>query len=460
MFVEGNAAREGLNGILPEIFPQQSVRHLSGDGLKQQLRALALRQECFVAASVIDWSVFLTDLELMTLMYDLLRTDAQLSLVMPVYEDSQHYRHAGAHGCIRGNLHHLLQAAGFVLKECEMLRLPDCPDDAPLPWELWRLQKQQHQRWRVADAGLSAAGQVEELFEQVFALPMKRMLRQWKYGDGRGQGVVVYQGQEIIGHYGGLRRDVLLHGQPETVMFMADVMVHLEGRRTLTRKGPFFLMASIAIEQFMQKASFSAGFPNNRAMRLGEKLGLYDKVGRMAAIYWTAKNRLPNLNERVRTLDFPVGAELIDRAWQVMRQGLKDYVAGVRNYEYVRHRYLTHPEKQYQLFAVTRRFSGRLLGVFVIGDCGNGVFELLDLIGDMAYFPVMVAQACRVTARLGGGELFCWVCDHMVPLLNAHNQGRVDMLDVDIPVNTVARALDKALVQDQWWLMGGDTDDH
>ncbi len=82
-------------------------------------------------------------------------------------------------------------------------------------------------------------------------------------------------------------RAIQLFGSPARAVQIGDVMVHPKQRGILTRKGPFFQAAANFLEHFVGQGKdfpIAFGFPSERAYRLAEHLGLYEKVGELMRV--------------------------------------------------------------------------------------------------------------------------------------------------------------------------------
>lgn len=346
-----------------------------------------------------------------------------------------------------------LERCGFDLRERSPAQggsqggqAPECLGFAP-----------SSRRWRVSDARYADPAAMQRLFAAVFHHDISPEVWDWKYAEERGCGVIARTGDEIVAHYGCLRRRIRLRGTPAVALQVCDVMVSTPERGTLSRKGPFFMTAATAAEEFLLRHDVGFGFPNQRAMTVAERLGLYRMVDQLVSIHWSPGVQRPLMASRVRPLMLPRDEHIVEALWQAMAVDAGDYVIGVRDAEWVAQRYLTHPRGHYLAFLVRRRWSGEALGVVVLRPAEEGRCELLDVIGPFAAFPHLVAQARRICARLGGRELFCWISGHLAPLL-AVSGGEVRPLDVCIPTSIWGAGPPVESLQNRWWLMGGDTD--
>jgi SAM-dependent methyltransferase len=344
---------------------------------------------------------------------------------------------------------------------------------------LLRLRRVCRPRWQPGRIAGDGIAQMRALFADVFGHAMSPAHWQWKYGDGRGLGVGIWQttandGQPmaeppLVAHYGGLVRDILYFGRPAQALQCGDVMVATGGRGTLSRRGPVFLSAATCLEHeigYGTRHLVGFGFPNVRAYRLPERLGLYAEVGRMVELVWPALAVRPALRlsvRRLNPLDMDADARM-NACWAAMQPGLGDSMVGVRDSRYLRHRYCSHPDKSYQLHLVQHRFGGAPLGLLVlrvVDDEGKGRrCELLDLIGAVERMPLLIHHARRVAAGLGCAQVFAWATENMLPRLALPADTQVNDLNIRIPGNawTAGSAID--VQRGKWWLTGGDTDFH
>jgi SAM-dependent methyltransferase len=331
-------------------------------------------------------------------------------------------------------------------------------------YALLRMQRERRPRWRVGRIDGTNAAEMRALFAAVFGHDMSAAHWQWKYGNGGGKAIGVWEGQDLVAHYGGVSRDIVYFGTPQRAAQSADVMVAPRGRGSLARRGPLFLAAATYLERalgFGNPHLLGFGFPSVQAWRAPELLGLYGgPVGRMLELAWQARRERPSLLTMLRPLDLTQSAHRndADACWAALRDDLRGMIAGVRDAATLEHRFLRHPEKRYALYVVRRRFTGAALGVVVLGMQRDGRCELLDAIGALGTLPLLLHHARRGAAQMGATELFCWVTANIA----AHfgNGAAVRDPGVNVPANIWTAAPPPELLKDKWWLTGGDTDFH
>jgi len=317
-------------------------------------------------------------------------------------------------------------------------------------------------RWRI---DLLQEGEIEgfaALFKDAFNTDISLPLWRWKYAEGRGHGVIARRGERIIAHYGCTRRRILWRDRPASALQMCDVMVDPRERGVMTKQGAMFLTTATMLELYLglQPADLPFGFPSGRHERLGERLGLYAEVGRIAEVTWPVADTRPRLQTRARDLnpEAPETAALVERLWSAMRRDLGEAIVVVRDWDYLRYRYVEHPAHHYRLVLVSARLSGRPLGLLVLRELEDRV-EWLDVVGPLKSLPLCIEQARRLAGLWGANSLFCWITRQHLDRF-ATPEATISDPDVSIPTNAWVEGPPVEQLKDRWWLMSGDTEFH
>ena len=329
----------------------------------------------------------------------------------------------------------------------------------PAPVGMVRFVKRGGLRWTLNVTREQDTPSALALFRKVFGYDMTPALWHWKYGEGRGCGTMARRGDVLVAHYGGIARRIMFFGTPEVTFQISDVMVDSEDRAVLTKTGAFFLTAAAFPEVCRASPLAGFGFPNLRHMRVAERTGLYSEVGRMVEIRWTPSADQPQLGSRVRLLPTCLGPgerNLIDGLWKAMSYDLKDAIVGVRDAQYIQHRYLDHPHHRYDILVVTNRWTRAACGVIVLRRHEDKC-EIVDMIGPLKNVAKLVDQARRMTSRWGMAEVYGWVT-HQHALLFSRTGAKVYPLDIYIPASIRVTGPPIESIKDKWWLMSGDTD--
>ncbi|MDD2759414.1 MAG: GNAT family N-acetyltransferase [Methylomonas sp.] len=297
-----------------------------------------------------------------------------------------------------------------------------------------------------------------DLFRATFGHEMSAELWRWKYRNYYPQGTLLRWQGSPVAFYGGMPRNVQLFGTPATAVQIGDVMVHPKVRSTLARKGPFFRVAANFLERFVghgKEFPIAFGFPSARAFRLGEHLGLYEKVGEIMRVSWPALHARPSVKVSLRRLSLDQG-EIVDRLWQEMAEALPDQIVGVRDWAYLQYRYLKHPTQSYQLYLAATRWGGVPLGVLVVRVHDDAV-ELLDIVSAPKHIHILVHYLRKLAWNLEKPSTYAWITEQHASLL-AGGDGDISPTGITIPHNHWTPGISASELKNRWWLMGGDTD--
>lgn len=302
---------------------------------------------------------------------------------------------------------------------------------------------------------------VNQLFSTVFGQTITPEFWRWKYGNGRGDAVGLWQDGQLIAHYGGMLRHIYCDGVMETASQSCDVMVAPSARGGLSRKGPLLLTSATYLEQFVgygRPCLLAYGFPNDRAYRLPYKLGLYSQpVTQVNELSWKASTSPYRLwGTRPLDMENPEHATIVDNLWETMLQEMGSLAIGIRNAAYWTHRYQHHPLHTYRLLLVRHRFWHTPLAALVVKhDVGR--LELLDWVGPIKHSARIIAAGCQCAAESGAGELYLWGSTPVADSLSV-TCPQIKDLNVQVPTNAWTDGPPISVLEGRLWLTGGDTD--
>lgn len=327
---------------------------------------------------------------------------------------------------------------------------------------LLHFRKKARPKWRLRLLEQNQASEMLALFMKTFHHPMTPATWQWKYGSETNREIGIWRDHQLIAHYGGISRDILLFGHPQVAAQIGDVMVDISERGILTRQGPFFLMAATFLERFIGYGKpylIGFGFPNERAMKVAERLGLYAEVGRMTEFTWQPLPILPRWGTRLRLVennDNSWAVKAVDNCWQQMASDLQGAIVGVRNWHYVKRRYLDHPSQQYQVIVAKSRFGEKINGTLVIRHDADSC-EIVDIIASLEEIPLLITHARRLAGIAKRGRVFCRITENFAAPF-AIAKGDRQPLNIRIPANAWSDGPKPETLKNRWWLMSGDMD--
>lgn len=307
---------------------------------------------------------------------------------------------------------------------------------------------------------------MRELFRRIFGHEMSREHWQWKYGQGRGVGVGLVREGRVVAHFAGLSRRVLRTGEPELAWQIGDVMVAPDANRALVRGGPLLKVSATFIETEVgwgRRHRFGFGFPNERAFKVAERLGLYTAVDSIVRISWPAR-AAPEVMQACRWLGADgrldsADADAVDACWAAMTPAFADAVLGVRDAAWLAYRYLERPHIAYRLALVHERPGGAPLGVIAMREHESHL-DLLDVIGAPVAFGALV-DAARATAHAAGkSSVELWMTRSQLHRWAGAdlNAAAVHDTGITVPANVHTPGIAAEDLRGRWFLTAGDAD--
>lgn len=313
-------------------------------------------------------------------------------------------------------------------------------------------------RWLVEDAREDHVPRIRELFEAVFKHEMSAAHWEWKYGDGRGAGVIVREGEEIVSYFGGMERRIIFKGEPAIAFQSGDSMVAEKHRGTLSKKGPFFLSVAAFQDRYLgygRPYLISYGFPNERAMRLAEHLGMYVEIGTLVDVSWKAKITREFDSEEF-DFESPRHQQVLAQLWTAMAAQFSDRAIGVRDLNYLRHRYHEHPALSYRLHLVSRASDEEIVGLLVTRPV-NEKLMLVDIVSTRDNVRNLISFGQQLASDLHCSEMFGWLTQVDCPLL-AETGVSIGDTPLRLPFGVYREGLNPEEIRDKWFFMCGDSD--
>jgi hypothetical protein len=311
-------------------------------------------------------------------------------------------------------------------------------------------------RWTLHRAFSEQDEEVLALFEQVFGHAMPLAQWRWKYAQAPMRGLMLRRGGALVGFYGAMPRKMASAGALVNTVQNGDVMV-LPGESVLGRHGAMQRLVTAYVGEFVgpgKDYEFAYGFPNERAFRLGVKLGIYIEAAHLWTATWApAQQTLPWWLREEEMSARELGA--IERLWAGMRKDWADFHIPVRDAAYWQSRFLSHPTNQYRLVLLKRRWTGQPVCALVLRR-HPGHVEWLDFVGSASAVPLAVAAGRRMAARCGNQPL---IASFSQPLASrfAAEAATCQPSPVHVPVDARPSDDHRSYVG-RLWLMGGDTD--
>ena len=303
--------------------------------------------------------------------------------------------------------------------------------------------------------------QIKPLFETVFGVPFSLELMRWKYADGRGASWTAWDGGGGPAvHCGLMYRQVIFRGRRVRGAQLVDLMARPKSQGLSRESSPFAVLMHHLLDNLPcpdHPDGFAFGFPSDRAMRLGERLGVYRSVDHILELSLLPARR--RFAPRFRPY-LPASASdraLLERCWQAMARDLGDFAVGVRDPAYIAWRYFAHPQKKYTVLVLRSYFLGKVLGLAVVGPGSDGHYELLDVICALDSVPEILAGVQGWLASVGGNSLSFLLTRHFARQLEPFASG---CSETQFRIMANPKMNERLLLDldHRWWMTGGDTD--
>ena len=308
----------------------------------------------------------------------------------------------------------------------------------------------------------------ELLFRHCFGHEPTPGLWDFKFNNKSGYSLGLFEQTEfgktskLIAHYGAVKRKINYFGEPKLALQIGDVMVDAMGIKSLTRKGPFFSLVSIFLEQHIgygREALLGFGFPNQKHMKIATLLGLYSEVESINEISWASQRlKLPFWYKSIKIdkYNFPKYAIFLQILWKKMSLDLKYSILGVRDASYIEQRYFKRPGKIYQLYLVKNRFSNVPKGLLIFNHNVDR-FELIDIVAPINNIPFLINVAREFATSHESKKLLLRITSNFVNIFKT-DDSNTNTLDISIPANIYTQGPSIDILKNKWWLMSGDMD--
>ncbi len=308
--------------------------------------------------------------------------------------------------------------------------------------------------------------EIKDLFEASFGVDFDPELWHWKYSLGHGTCVVARErpGKAIVSHYGGAPRKIDYFGASQMAIQPCDVMVLPEVRRQYGKNSLFFKTAATFLEREIGNTVdhlLGFGFPNQKAMNIALRLGLYEKTDDFIEIIYPANTSVSSEAKLVEAdIDSEEHQQQIDRLWHAMRGGFSDGIIGVRDADYMRYRYFDHPfarRGQYQRLFLIPEGVAEPAAMAVLKEHDQHLL-LMDLVCPLAYMPDALALlSAHSNSETLQKPLKLWLTRGWQGSVETDGC-TVNELGIEIPCNSWNPGPSSTVLYGAWWLTAGDMD--
>lgn len=311
-----------------------------------------------------------------------------------------------------------------------------------------------------------------KLFYESFDTEFNSALWDWKYTQGAGKCVVARteKGGEIVAHYGGAPRSIFYYGEPAKAIQVCDVMVLPEIRRHYGKSSLFFKTAATFLEREIGNTVnhlLGFGFPNQKAMNIAIRLGLYEKTDDLVEVVYPApvlaqdSDAEPSslILEPLETISDQNQTEL-ESLWSEMKAEFGEDIIGVRDTPYFKYRYIDHPyakEGRYHRVLIRDAISKRALALAVLKDHQQHKL-IMDIVGSLNHLPLVLSFLNQqLIDPVKESRLSMWVTKNWADKIMLE-AAIVNDLGIEIPCNSWNPGPSGDSLYGHWWLSAGDMD--
>ena len=294
--------------------------------------------------------------------------------------------------------------------------------------------------------------------------PTPADVREWKYRNADRLGIAAWDGGELVAFCGGAPQAVSYFGQSAQALHRIEALA-IAPKNSLEHRADCLYMAAATLAELQigdgKPHLLDFAFVDRKTLVQQAQPALQAEIDTLSELRWPALSGRPGLRLFAR----PVGdshAAVVDRLWLEMKRSLPASIVCVRDWNFIRSRYLMHPHQPYAVLLVRHRLSGAAVGLIVLRDRAEQGIELVDVVAPVDRLGILLVVARRYAGRRGRASVSGWITASHAHLLATPDSTAADSMagkpDLVVVANSwsVGPAADE--LRGHWWLMAGDTD--
>ena len=304
--------------------------------------------------------------------------------------------------------------------------------------------------------------EISTLFEDSFDTKFNPDVWKWKYELGAGKCVIAREAKsgKIVSHYGGAPRQIHYFGEPNTAIQVCDVMVLPEIRRQYGKNSLFFKTAATFLEREIGNTVnhlLGFGFPNQKAMNIALRLGLYEKTDEFLELIYPLNQEAATFPFHLSPIDISCSRhqQEIDYLWQSMKQETITGIIGDRHWNYIKYRYFDHPFAHtdlYRCIFLNDETEKPVAAVFLKEH--ESRLLVMDLICPLSIMKQVLTSLSQLVPET---ELKLWITRGWLDAVKSE-MAIENHLGIEIPCNSWNPGPHSVDLYGKWWLTAGDMD--
>ncbi len=310
----------------------------------------------------------------------------------------------------------------------------------------------------ILDKANKYSKECQVLFKNVFKEDMSKEFWEWKYKRSNNYGVVLLKDDMVVGHYGGMVRDILFFAKEKQAIQPCDTMIDILARGGKGKYSRLSLLIKTFLENTLgygKEFIIAFGFPNQRVMTLCSKLNLYQEVNKIIECQWFSK--ISNLNNIIIDLTSKNDSILIDNLWKKMSLEFSNKIIGVRNWDYFYYRYISHPKYKYFIYKVYSRDNNILKAIIVVKKENNDILKLMDIISLKENYDLCIQSLRNIAFDLNYKLCSFWITSPELINFNLKD-AKVKDINISVAYDAFLNSPNYKKIKNKWWLTYGDTD--
>ncbi|MDG2250646.1 MAG: GNAT family N-acetyltransferase [Gammaproteobacteria bacterium] len=304
--------------------------------------------------------------------------------------------------------------------------------------------------------------EISTLFEESFDTTFNPDVWKWKYDLGAGKCVIAREAKsgKIVSHYGGAPRQIHYFGEPNTAIQVCDVMVLPEIRRQYGKNSLFFKTAATFLEREIGNTVnhlLGFGFPNQKAMNIALRLGLYEKTDEFLELVYPLNQEVATFPFHLSPIDISCSQhqQEIDYLWQSMKQETTTGIIGDRHCNYIKYRYFEHPFAHTDLYRCIFLNDGteKPVAAVFLKEHEHRLL-VMDLICPLSIMKQVLTSLSQLVPE---AELKLWITRGWLDAVKSE-MAIENHLGIEIPCNSWNPGPHSVDLYGKWWLTAGDMD--
>lgn len=295
-------------------------------------------------------------------------------------------------------------------------------------------------------------------FNSIFTENKSDKWLSWKYGAGKGFSYSLINKQNnFVANWAAFPTNLEWNNKTIPAVQNGDVFVDPSLRGILRKRGPLFYLSERFLSENVgsnQRYELAFGFPNDRHMRLLQRLGLFDNLFEMRLIKWRRKKQIKQFGGCCKKIDKAPSIRWLKERCRSLHSSTAEYAAVQRSPEYLLWRYWAHPQHSYVFYKVQPNFLSQPT-LAILRYIDDNLY-IIDLIGPISNAKKVIEMLSSRLLPDDSKYLNAWASPFAANVMpQSDDTGLTGAYFAYAVRSTPSPAVAKSV---KWWLLAGDTD--